>query len=44
MNEHDQAVGIFASMLTEKVAEPQPMCRSLLDRGPVLQVTDTVLV
>jgi cytochrome P450 len=44
MSEHDEAVGIFASMLTEKVAEPQPMCRSLLDGGPVLQVTDTVVV
>ena len=44
MSEHEDQVGIFASMMTEKVAEPQPMCRSLLDGGPVLQVTDTVAV
>ena len=44
MDAHDELVGIFASMMTEKVAEPQPICRSLLDGGPVLQVTDTVVV
>ena len=44
MDTHDELVGIFASMMTEKVAEPQPICRSLLDGGPVLQVTDTVVV
>src|SRR5438874_10160814 len=44
MSEHADPVGIFASMMTEKVAEPQPMCRSLLDGGPVLRVTDTVAV
>src|SRR5947209_10827851 len=42
--EHADLVGTFASMLTEKVAEPQPMCRELLEGGPVLQVTDTVVV
>src|SRR5437660_4597897 len=41
---HADLVGTFASMLTEKVAEPQPMCRELLEGGPVLQVTDSVLV
>jgi cytochrome P450 len=44
MSEHVDSVGIFASLMTEKVAEPQPICRSLLDGGPVLQVTDTVVV
>jgi len=44
MTEHADPVGIFASMMTEKVAEPQPMCRSLLDGGSLLQVTDTVVV
>ena len=44
MSDHDEAVGIFASMMTEKVAEPQPICRTLLDGGPVLQVTDTVVI
>jgi cytochrome P450 len=44
MSEHVDSVGVFASLMTEKVAEPQPICRSLLDGGPVLQVTDTVVV
>jgi cytochrome P450 len=44
VSEQADPVGIFASMMTEKVAEPQPMCRALLDGGPVLQVTDSVVV
>ena len=44
MDTHEEQVGIFASMMTEQVAAPQPKCRSLLDGGPVLPVTDTVVV